>query len=148
MKKSFLIIMLGISFCTFVLPRAAFAAFEIITTKTLPETPGPNQKVTVSINSFTTDLNSAEITWYVDKIIPSGKNRNRSHRYNDGNLFSAYGKNFSHNCMAKSLKNPVKSHFTFSCNPLVVRNKDCANTGGQISKNITDLQRRICCRLI
>jgi hypothetical protein len=41
---------------------------------TSPKYPAPNQKVTVSLKSFSTDLNAAQITWYVDgKRVQSGR---------------------------------------------------------------------------
>lgn len=48
-------------------PQLAFAALDYITISTNPQTPGPNQPVTVSIQSYTMNLNSSKITWYENK---------------------------------------------------------------------------------
>lgn len=63
-KKIFLIaFFLGLLF-----PSFSFAVgLDLINAKTNPKTPGENQDVTVTLDSFTTDLNSSEIIWYLDK---------------------------------------------------------------------------------
>lgn len=54
-------------------PSIAFAALDLITFKVSPETPGQNQAVTVSVQSYAIDLNSTSLTWYVDKeVVASG----------------------------------------------------------------------------
>lgn len=50
-------------------PGTTFAALDLITFHTDPETPGPNQAVTISLESYAVDLNSAHITWYIDKAV-------------------------------------------------------------------------------
>jgi hypothetical protein len=50
-------------------PNAAFAALDLISFQTNPKTPGPNQLVTVSLQSYAIDLDSANLTWYVDKEV-------------------------------------------------------------------------------
>lgn len=50
-------------------PSAAFAALDLISFHTNPETPSPNQDITVSLQSYAVDLNSAKVTWYVDKVV-------------------------------------------------------------------------------
>jgi len=51
----------------FFVPNIALGALDLVTFSTNPQTPGPNQPVTVSIQSYAIDLNSSRITWYVDK---------------------------------------------------------------------------------
>jgi hypothetical protein len=54
-------------------PSIAFAALDLITFQTNPKTPGPDQLVTVSIQSYAVDLDSANLTWYVNKeVVASG----------------------------------------------------------------------------
>lgn len=49
-------------------PASVFAASsDLISVKTSPSTPGPNQNVTISIESFAISINSAHIVWYVNK---------------------------------------------------------------------------------
>ena len=65
MNKKILILgaLFGIIF-----PLTSFAAgLDFINVKMNPKTPGEDQDVTVSLESFTTDLNSSEIIWYLDK---------------------------------------------------------------------------------
>ncbi len=50
-------------------PSLAFAKSDLITFHTNPETPGPNQSVVVSIQSYAVNLDAAKITWYVDKNV-------------------------------------------------------------------------------
>jgi len=50
-------------------PSMAFAALDLITFRTNPKTPGPSQLVTISIQSYAVDLESANLTWYVDKEV-------------------------------------------------------------------------------
>jgi len=50
-------------------PSMAFAALDLVTFRTDPEMPGPNQTVTVSIQSYAVDLNSARSTWYIDGVV-------------------------------------------------------------------------------
>ncbi|MDO8520789.1 MAG: hypothetical protein Q7S52_01610 [bacterium] len=50
-------------------PSIALAALDVVTFSTNPPNPSPNQPVTVSIQSFAINLNSAKITWYVDKEV-------------------------------------------------------------------------------
>lgn len=59
----FIIVSLFSSFVLF--PSVAFA-IDLITMSTIPAIPGPNQEVTLTINSFAVNLNSSEIVWYVD----------------------------------------------------------------------------------
>lgn len=47
-------------------PGMAFAALDLVTFKVSPQTPAPNQAVTISIQSYAVDLDSSRITWYVD----------------------------------------------------------------------------------
>lgn len=64
LKTKFLFsLLLGI----FLFPVSAFAKLDVVSIKTTPDTPGPNEEVTISLSSFTSDLNSANITWYVNK---------------------------------------------------------------------------------
>jgi hypothetical protein len=50
-------------------PASAFAvSSDLVSIKTNPVTPGPNQSVTVSIESFAVNINSANIVWYVNKV--------------------------------------------------------------------------------
>ncbi len=50
------------------MPTEAFAAGgDLVSVKTNPVTPGPNQSVMVSIESFAVNINSANIIWYVNK---------------------------------------------------------------------------------
>lgn len=52
------------------IPVSAYAAvLDLITTKTTPRTPGENQDVTVNIESYAVNLNSANIIWYVNKEV-------------------------------------------------------------------------------
>ena len=51
----------------FLAPISVFAALDLISISTDPVTPGPNQPVTVSIESYVMNLNSSKITWYVNK---------------------------------------------------------------------------------
>lgn len=45
-----------------------------VTLETIPETPGPNESVDASVDSYGTNLNAATISWYVNgKKITSGK---------------------------------------------------------------------------
>ena len=61
--KFFSILCIGILF-----PTSLFAAgLDLVKITTNPVTPGPHQEVTVSIQSFAVDLNTAQIIWYVDK---------------------------------------------------------------------------------
>ena len=61
--KFFSLLLIGIFF-----PMSSFAAgLDLVSISTKPETPGPNQEVTVTIKSFAVDLNTAEIVWYVNK---------------------------------------------------------------------------------
>lgn len=53
----------------FFAPGMAFAAVDLFTFHTVPETPAPDQAVTVSLQSYAVDLNAAKITWYVDKEV-------------------------------------------------------------------------------
>lgn len=63
----------GILFSAVLFPSVAFAALDLISFHTNPDTPGPEQAVTVSIQSYAVDLDAAMLTWYVDKnIIASG----------------------------------------------------------------------------
>lgn len=50
-------------------PNAAFAALDLVTFQTTPKTPGPSQLVTIALQSYAIDLDSANLTWYVDKEI-------------------------------------------------------------------------------
>lgn len=50
-------------------PSIAFAALDLVTFSTNPQNPSPNQPVTVTIQSYAINLNSAKITWYVDKEV-------------------------------------------------------------------------------
>jgi hypothetical protein len=44
-----------------------------LTVDMTPEVPGPNQTVTISIESYSTDLNRAQISWYVNgKLVKKG----------------------------------------------------------------------------
>ena len=50
----------------FLFPGMVFAALDAVTINVNPETPGQNEDVAVSIQSYAVDLNSSMITWYVD----------------------------------------------------------------------------------
>ncbi|MEK7118498.1 MAG: hypothetical protein AAB869_02700 [Patescibacteria group bacterium] len=68
-------IILGIAWAVGILlsPGIAFSALDLITFHTNPETPGPNQAVTISIQSYAVPLDSAMLTWYIDKeVVASG----------------------------------------------------------------------------
>jgi hypothetical protein len=54
-------------FIALFIPGTAFAALDLINIKTIPKTPGENQDVTISLEAYAVDLNSAKIIWYVDK---------------------------------------------------------------------------------
>ena len=58
------------SFCVGLFtPLPVFAGvFDLVIISTNPKTPGPNQDVTISINSYAIDLNTATIIWFVDKV--------------------------------------------------------------------------------
>ncbi len=49
------------------LTPAKTASFNLISIKTVPSTPGPNEPVTITLKSFSTDLSSSKITWYINK---------------------------------------------------------------------------------
>ncbi len=49
-------------------PLSSFAALDLINISTNPKTPGPNQDVTITMNSYAVDLNSATIIWFVNKV--------------------------------------------------------------------------------
>lgn len=59
---------LAIIVTALLLPETSLA-LDLITFSTNPKTPAPNQPVTVSLESYAVDLNSARITWYVDKEV-------------------------------------------------------------------------------
>ncbi len=66
MNKKLLItgILMGILF-----PASSFAiGIDLINVRMNPKVPGENQEVTVSLDSFSTDLNSSEIIWYEDGV--------------------------------------------------------------------------------
>ncbi len=54
--------------------HTAFALTSVdISVKSVPEIPGPNETATISISSYATDLERANITWYVDnQTVASG----------------------------------------------------------------------------
>lgn len=59
---------LTIGLAALLIPASAFAAAgDLVSVKTVPVTPGPNQSVTVSIESFAVNINSANIVWYLNK---------------------------------------------------------------------------------
>ena len=62
-------LLIGILFGTGILlgPSVAFAKLDLVSITTNPQTPGPNEDVTVSVQSYVTNLNAAKIIWYVDK---------------------------------------------------------------------------------
>ncbi len=63
--KKFIIVTLFIGFLA---PLSVFAAgLDLINITTNPKTPGPNQDVTISMNSYAVDLNTATIIWFVNK---------------------------------------------------------------------------------
>lgn len=49
-------------------PLFASAKLDLITVRTNPETPAPNQDVQVQVESYAVNLNSAKIIWYIDGI--------------------------------------------------------------------------------
>lgn len=53
-------------FLFFLLPSSAYAGLDLITVSTNPATPGPNQAVTISVESYSVPVNSSKIIWYVD----------------------------------------------------------------------------------
>lgn len=57
----------SILFLSLLIPGTAFAALDLVNIKTNPKTPGENEDVTISIESYAVQLNSAKIIWYVDK---------------------------------------------------------------------------------
>ncbi len=63
-KNTFtLVLLIGLMF-----PSLSFAVgLDLINVKMDPKTPGENEDVTVTLDSYTTDLNSSEIIWYIDK---------------------------------------------------------------------------------
>lgn len=55
-------------FFVLISPTSAFAvSADLVSTKIVPSIPGPNQNVTVSIQSFAVNIDSARIVWYVNK---------------------------------------------------------------------------------
>jgi hypothetical protein len=55
-------------FLVLISPTSAFAvASDLVSAKMDPVTPGPNQTVTISIESFAANINSARIVWYVNR---------------------------------------------------------------------------------
>lgn len=52
----------------FLTPGIACAALDLMSIKTNPKTPGENQDVTITIESYAVNLNTAKIIWYVDKM--------------------------------------------------------------------------------
>ncbi len=53
-------------------PIGTFAAgLDLVNIKTLPKTPGPNQEVKISIESYAIPVDSSEIIWYVNKEVRS-----------------------------------------------------------------------------
>ena len=63
--KKFTIVILCIGFFA---PLAVFAAgLDLINFSTNPKTPGPHEDVTISMNSYAVDLNTATIIWFVNK---------------------------------------------------------------------------------
>lgn len=59
---------LSLSCVAILFPLNAFAAgLDLVKIITTPTTPGPNQEVKVTLQSYAVDLNTAEIIWYVDK---------------------------------------------------------------------------------
>ena len=66
MKKTVLSVMTTIILLS---PSVTFAqGFDFVNVKLNPKTPGTNQDVTVSLDSFATDLDSSAIVWYVNKV--------------------------------------------------------------------------------
>ena len=64
MKKLFTLLLVAGVF----MPTTSFAVgIDLINAKFNPKTPGENEEVTVTLDSFSTDLNSAEIIWYQEK---------------------------------------------------------------------------------
>lgn len=65
-RSFFFILSFGLA--TLIFPVSAFAAAsDLVSVKTVPATPGPHQSVTISIDSFAVNINSASIVWYVNK---------------------------------------------------------------------------------
>src|SRR3989338_2221189 len=64
-KTSFLIALFPLLWV--LLPGTVFAAFDLITFSTTPKTPGANESVLVTMNSYAVNLGTANITWYVNK---------------------------------------------------------------------------------
>ena len=63
--KKFIIVTLCIGFFA---PLSVFAAgLDLINISTNPKTPGPNEDVIISMNSYAVDLNTAMIIWFVNK---------------------------------------------------------------------------------
>ena len=58
---------LSILFFALLAPGTAFAALDLVNIKTNPKTPGENEDVTISLESYAVQLNSAKIVWYVNK---------------------------------------------------------------------------------
>jgi hypothetical protein len=61
-------IFLSISVAMLVFPASVLAAsLDLVKVVTTPPTPGPDQDVTVTVQSYAVDLNTAQLIWYVDK---------------------------------------------------------------------------------
>ncbi len=62
----FISTILSLFFLCFFIPTNAFAAFGLISQKLTPPTPGPNQEVTIQLNSYNVNLNASKIIWYIN----------------------------------------------------------------------------------
>lgn len=65
--KSILYIICSILFLGIITPSTAVAALDLVNISTSPKTPGVNETVTVRIESYAVNLNTANLVWYVNK---------------------------------------------------------------------------------
>ncbi len=66
--KSIFYILLSILFLGTFVPNTALAGFDLVNITTSPKTPGANETVTVRIESYAVNLNTANLVWYVNKV--------------------------------------------------------------------------------
>lgn len=67
--KHIIQIIMSLLFLGALIPGSALAAgFDLVNITTLPKTPGENQDVTINLEAYAVNLNSADIVWYVDKV--------------------------------------------------------------------------------
>ena len=66
LRKTFFLILSSIIATLFIPTSALAAGFDLINITTKPKTPGANESVTIRIESYAVNLNSANITWYIN----------------------------------------------------------------------------------